>query len=135
MFVVALGINGQGRLVNQEWKRLRVDIPFNLYHRCKLKLVWMTMYSEVISFSGQVIADTVEIRSLNGPSMIFYGNQIVYVLNPITQFKQTGKMNLSFGEVINQAKYVDIEYRISKAGVSVDSIHPDRLQFIFEVSV
>lgn len=131
-------VEGNGVVVsNQEWKTIRVEIPFNTYMRCQLKLKQINMYSEFTLPHPNVVADVVEVKwSESSESMKFMGTFVdTYLPVRALHLRSVQHMDLWLGEMYTQAKYVNIEYRLSSSSNAANVEHPDMLQFVFEIDL
>jgi hypothetical protein len=138
MFVVCANVEGNGVLVSStEWKKVRVEIPFNTYMRCQLKLKQINMYSEFTLPHPHVVSDVVELKWTESNEIVRFMATFVDTFLPIRvlQLRCVQPMDIWLAEVYTQAKYVDVEYRLSSSS-NVSSVqHPDMLQFVFEADL
>jgi hypothetical protein len=135
MFVICANVEGNGALVNDEWKTIRVNLDFNTYFRCELKLKQVTMYSQVTLPSLYQLPSMVELRWKNHAEVLRY--YVTYndsfLPTRVIQLKSCEMVNMWLAEVYSQGKQVEVEYRLLGSGGSV--LHPDTLQFVFEADV
>lgn len=138
MFVVCTNVNGNQSLASTaEWTKLRVEIPVNTYMRCQLKLKQISMYSEFTLPHPNVLANIVELKWSESNEVVrFMGTfEDAYLPIRVLHLRCVQQMDVWLGEVYTQAKYVDVEYRLSSSSNAGVVQHPDMLQFVFEVDL
>jgi len=138
MFVVCTNVDGNQALVSSHaWKKIRVEIPINTYMRCQLKLKQINMYSEFTLPHPNVVADVVELKWSESNEIVRFMGTFVDTYLPIRvlHLRCVQEMDIWLAEMYTQAKYVDVEYRLSSSS-NVDFVeHPDMLQFVFEADL
>jgi hypothetical protein len=136
MFVICANVEGNGQVVTNEWKTIRVDLNVNQLFKCTLKLKQITASSQITLPSSIVLPSTIELRWKQNPTRVMRFNlsyHDTFLPTRVLQLKWCEKLNMWLGDVYSQAKLVELEYRLVGAGSTVH--HPDMLQFVFEANV
>jgi hypothetical protein len=105
--------------------------------RCQLKLKQINMYSEFTLPHPNVVADVVELKWSESNEIVRFMGTFVDTYLPIRvlHLRCVQEMDIWLAEMYTQAKYVDVEYRLSSSS-NVDFVeHPDMLQFVFEADL
>lgn len=136
MFIVAVNIDGK-QFVNNEWKTVRVQVPNNTYHRCRLRLKNITIFAQNERPSVNSPANIVEVRWKGHTEVISFYTIFNegYAGLRWTQFFKGNLLDLWIAEVHNHAKYVDIEYRYLSTTAATSVLSPDVMQMLFELDI
>lgn len=134
MFIVCTNVERVGDLIDDRWNPIRVDLSFNAYFRCQLKLKQVTLYSELILPSANPVPSVLEIKWKHHSEVFRFPITYHDTFLPIrvVQLKSCESVNVWLAEVYSQSKFVDLEYRLLGYGTMV---HPDLLQFVFEADL
>lgn len=95
------------------------------------------MYSEFTLPHPNVLANIVELKWSESNEVVrFMGTfEDAYLPIRVLHLRCVQQMDVWLGEVYTQAKYVDVEYRLSSSSNAGVVQHPDMLQFVFEVDL
>lgn len=95
------------------------------------------MYSEFTLPHANVVADVAELKWEHSNQIVrFMGTfEDAYLPIRVLQLRSSQEMDIWIAEVYTQAKYVDVEYRLSSSSNVTTVQHPDMLQFVFEADL